>query len=470
MQSKLTITSTSALALLCGATSCEQSAAERPNIVIIYTDDMGIGDLSCYNSGWIQTPNIDRLADEGIKFNNFYSAAPVSSASRVAITTGMFPANWGINTFLAAKEMNEECWQHDYLVAEAPSMARQLQAAGYKTAHIGKWHMGGGRKVVAPSITEYGFDEYLSTWESPDPAKEITSKEWIWSLTDSIQRWDRTQYFVDKSLEFLAKHKGEPCFVNLWPDDVHSPWVHNPETAIDKPIYYIEENFRPVMERYDREIGRFMEGLERLGLRDNTIVIFTSDNGPSPSFESKRTVGMRGTKNSLYEGGVNMPFIISWPAGIKECGVVDDESVISSVDLFPALCKIAGAELPEQIELDGEDISATLLGECSFERTKPLIWCFGWTPRFVRYVVPENNSPHLAIRKGDWKLLTNIDGSATELYNMVSDRNERQNVAEKHSSLVAELKAEVLDWWASQQKNMNLVAVGREPKAKKNKK
>ena len=148
----------------------------RPNIIIIYTDDMGIGDLSCTNTGWIETPAIDRLASQGLVMNNYYSAAPVSSPSRVGLTTGMFPMEWGINTYLQARKGNAACEQADYLSADAPSMARILHDAGYATGHFGKWHMGGGRDVTdAPQITRYGFDEYCSTWESPDPAPELTA-------------------------------------------------------------------------------------------------------------------------------------------------------------------------------------------------------------------------------------------------------------------------------------------------------
>ncbi len=199
---------------------------EKPNILIIYTDDMGIGDLSCYNTGWTKTPNLDQIASEGLIINNYYSAAPVSSASRVGLTTGMFPLQWGgINTYLSDKKHNSNCEQFDYLSTSAPSMARILKDAGYNTGHFGKWHMGGGGRDVknAPQITEYGFDEYISTWESPDPDPVITGSNWIWSDKDEVKRWSRTAYFVDKTLDFLSRHKGEPCFVNLWPDDMHTP-------------------------------------------------------------------------------------------------------------------------------------------------------------------------------------------------------------------------------------------------------
>lgn len=145
---------------------------------------------------------------------------------------------------------------------------------------------GGGRDVIdAPQITEYGFDEYISTWESPNPDPVITDSAWIWSRTDQVKRWDRTAYFVDKTLDFLKRHKGEPCFVNLWPDDMHTPWVPSQKTMdSERTSWTTPPNFKEVLTEYDKQIGRLMEGLTKLGLEKNTIVIFTSDNGPALAF------------------------------------------------------------------------------------------------------------------------------------------------------------------------------------------
>ena len=247
---------------------------QKPNIVIIYTDDMGIGDLSCYNSGWVATPNIDKLASQGLKFNHYYTSSPVSSPSRVGLTTGMFPSEWGINTFLHERKGNADCEQCDYLDSNAPTMAKSLKAAGYATAHIGKWHMGGGRDVDdAPQIPKYGFDEYVTTYEGPDPDPLITASNWIWSEKDSIQRWDRTAYFVDKTLDYLARHKDKPCFVNLWPDDMHDPWIPSSGFYPISESWASRNNFVAVLTQYDKQIGRLMEGLEQLGIRENTLVI-----------------------------------------------------------------------------------------------------------------------------------------------------------------------------------------------------
>jgi arylsulfatase A-like enzyme len=282
---------------------------EKPHIIIIYTDDMGIGGLSCYNSGWIQTPNIDKLATGGLKFNNYYSASPVCSPSRPAITTGIFPTELGINTFLSSRKSNAETEQFDFLDPSYPSMARVLKGIGYKTSHIGKWHMGGGRDVDdAPQITEYGFDEYVTTYEGPDPDPLITASDWIWSKEDSIKRWDRTRYFVDKALDFLSRNGDSPCFVNFWPDDMHDPWIPSKE-FYGRKTWKSKETFVPVLKEYDKQIGRLMEGLKKLGMFENTLVIFTSDNGAYPTFDQIRTNSQRGAKNSLFEGGSECPLL-----------------------------------------------------------------------------------------------------------------------------------------------------------------
>jgi arylsulfatase A-like enzyme len=427
-------------------------AVEKPHIVIIYTDDMGIGDLSCYNNGWTATPNIDYLAANGLRFNHYYTASPVSSPSRVSLTTGMFPTEWGVNTFLHERAGNMKCEQVDYLDASAPSMAKALKEIGYSTAHIGKWHMGGGRDVDdAPQIPLYGFDEYVSTYESPDPDKLITASDWIWSKQDSIKRWERTGYFVDKALDFLSRYKNNPCFVNLWPDDMHDPWIPQKDFFDDRKSWTSRSNFIAVLEEYDRQIGRFVDGLKKLGMLENTLIIFTSDNGALPTFDQIRTNGLRGSKVSLYEGGIRMPFIISWPAKIK-AGEVEDESVICSVDIFPSLCAVTGAKMPEGFNYSGEDMSESLLGIKAQHREKDIVWDFGRNQFFGRPPQPYHQSPHLGIRRGDWKVLVNADGTRLELFNIKEDPNETTNISGKYPQMAAEMSEKVINWYFTKRK------------------
>lgn len=426
------------------------AATQRPNIVFILTDDMGYGDVGCYGGKFVPTPNIDQLAKEGTKFTQFYVAAPICSPSRVGLLTGNFPARWKIHTFLQTRAGNHAANQADFLDAKAPSIARTLKSAGYVTGHFGKWHMGGGRDVKnAPGFAAYGFDEHASTWESPDPDPNLTASDWIWSSQDKVKRWDRTAYFVDKSLDFLKRHKGQPCYVNLWPDDVHTPWVPD-GSDLQRPHRDTDDSevsFDAVLREYDKQVGRFMAGLKELGLDQTTIVVFASDNGPNPDFKNVRCGGMRGRKGSLYEGGTSEPFIVRW-TGKTPAGRVDEKTVVNGVDLFPTFCKLAGASLPSHAQMDGVDVSKSFFGQ-NIERTKPMFWEFGG-PKAIKRPAARNLSPNLAVRDGYWKLLVNEDGSRVELYDLKTDRNETKNVAEENPAIAKRLTLAALQWWKKQ--------------------
>lgn len=418
---------------------------QPPNIIIILTDDMGYGDISCFGGGSFSTPNIDRLAKTGMKCNGYYSAAPICSPSRAGLLTGTYPARWNFSTYLDNRKHNKNAEQADYLDPKAPGMARFFKAGGYATGHFGKWHMGGGRDVTnAPGFEQYGFDEHASTYESPDPDPLLTATNWIWSDKDSIKRWNRTGYFVDRTLDFMRKHKGRPCFVNLWPDDVHTPWV--PQNAKDDNLKpQSEEAFRAVLKEYDVQIGRLLDSLKSMGLDKNTIVIFTSDNGPLPSFKATRAAGLRGTKLSLYEGGTRMPFLISWPGHIP-AGATENSSTLSAIDLLTTLSSMAGVKLPKDYKSDGEDRSAVFLGKPS-ARKKDIYWEYGRNDTAFSYPRAIDRSPNLAIRSGEWKLLMNHNGADVQLYNIIKDKNETNNLAAAEPAITARLKNKLAAWW-----------------------
>ena len=420
--------------------------AQKPNIILILTDDMGYSDIGVYGGDFAPTPNIDRMAREGIKFTQYYSASPICSPSRTGILTGMHPARWNITSYLHEKAENRKCEQADYLKSEAPTVARVLKSAGYATGHFGKWHMGGGRDVTdAPNIRNYGFDEYSSTWESPDPDPLLTAANWIWSEKDSIKRWNRTGYFVDKTLDFLKRHKNQPCFVNLWPDDVHTPWVPSQERLGLYPNGPVEERkFRAVLDEYDRQMGRLLDGIKALGIDSNTLVIFTSDNGPLPSFKGSRAKDLRGSKLSLYEGGIRMPFIVRWP-GHTPSGLVDSQSVLYACDLFPTFCHLAGAKIPSQFAFDGQNVSKILSGKPSGE-SRILYWEYGRNNSSFSFPQGKDRSPNLALRQGKWKLLVNFDGTGTELYNLETDQQESVNLADEYPGMVRKYKSRLMRW------------------------
>ncbi len=408
---------------------------------------MGCGDLGCYGGDLAPTPNIDRLAREGLRFTQYYSASPICSPSRTGLLTGMYPARWRITSYLQTRKGNRACEQADFLDPQAPSLARALKAAGYATGHFGKWHMGGGRDVTnAPPFAAYGFDEHASTYESPEPHPDLTATNWIWSAHDKVKRWDRSAYFVDRTLDFLKRHRDQPCYVNLWPDDVHTPWVPGQERLAEHPNGAEgERSLIGVLAEYDRQVGRLLAGLKQLGLDEKTLLIFTSNNGPLPTFQGRRAAGLRGSKLSLYEGGIRMPFIVRWP-GRAPAGRTDDRTVLGAVDLFPTLCVLAGAPLPKGAALDGVDLSDALLGRAIATRSKGLFWEYGRNEHAFAYPKGAGRSPNVAIREGDWKLLVNADGSRRELYNLAADPKESANLAEEQPALASRLGAQALEW------------------------
>lgn len=432
---------------VCLAVTCLRLAgaepARPPNVIVILADDMGIGDLGCYGGRQTPTPRIDRLAAEGTRFTHYYSASPICSPSRAGIITGMYPARWHITSFLQTRKGNAGCEQADFLDPRAPSLPRALKAAGYATAHFGKWHLGGGRDVTAaPKFAAYGYDEHAGTYESPEPHPDLTATDWIWSPQDKVKRWERTAFFVDRTLDFLKRHRDGPCFVNLWPDDVHTPWV--PDEVSDRKD--LPKNFRPVLAELDHQIGRLLDGLNSLGIADDTLVLFTSDNGALPTFGGARSGGFRGSKLTLYEGGIRMPFIVRWPGRIP-AGRVEDATIVSAVDLLPSLCAIAGAKLPVGHRADGFDLSAVWRGRKG-EGRPPLFWEYGRNDEFFRFPAGAR-SPNLAVRHDRWKLLVYADGSRPELYDLVADPAESRNLATDQPARVRELTRLALDWRAT---------------------
>ena len=411
---------------------------EKPNIIFFLADDLGPGDIGPYGGKIAPTPNLDRLMRGGTKFTQFYQAAPICSPSRCGLITGSFPARWNITSYLQTKKGNRECEQADYLDAKAPSLPRVLQEAGYATAHIGKWHLGGGRDVKnMPPFAAYGYDEGVGTWESPQPHPDITATDWIWSPQDKFKRWERTRFFVDKSLDFLARHQNKPCFINLWPDDVHTPWVPGDgDGALPKGD--TREKLKRVVIENDKQIGRLMDNLP-----PNTLLIYASDNGPLPTFKGERATGLRGSKLSLYEGGIRLPFMAYWPGHVP-AAKTDDSTLICGVDMLPTLATIGGAKLPDAA-LDGENLSAALLGTPQ-TRKQPLFWEYGRNNQSFAYPPGRDRSPNVAMREGNWKLLINADGSEAELYDLQNDPNEEKNLTKEQPEIATRLSAAALAW------------------------
>jgi uncharacterized sulfatase len=435
-------------------------AAQRPNIVVVFIDDMGWADFSCFGNKDAETPHIDRLAAEGLRFHQFYVNSPICSPSRTALTTGQYPQRWRITSYLENRDSNERRGMAQWLDPAAPSLARFLQQAGYATGHFGKWHMGGQRDVDdAPPISRYGFDESLTNFEGMGakllpltlkPGDTEPGKIWqdavrlggpvVWK-----QRSEITAGFVDAAIPFIdrATRAGKPFYINLWPDDVHSPfWPPVEEWADGKRGLYLS-----VLREMDRQLGRLFEHLRKTPeLRDNTLVIVCSDNGHEPGAGSSQP--FRGSKAMLYEGGIRSPLIVWAPGRIAEekAGTVNNRSVFAAFDLVPSLLAAAGVAAPEGVAFDGEDLSAALLGKSGASREAPIFWR---RPPDRKRIDRSPPLPDLAVREGKWKLLCDFDGSRPELYDLEADPGESRNLAGDEADLAQRLSAAVIAWHRS---------------------
>jgi arylsulfatase A-like enzyme len=434
------------------------AGARPPNVLFVLIDDMGYGDLSCYGEKRVHTDHIDRLAAEGIRFTQFYVNAPICSPSRTALMTGQFPARWKITSYLASRIENDRRGMPQWLDPAAPTLARQLQAAGYATGHFGKWHMGGQRDVgEAPLITEYGFEKTLTTFEGlgdrvlpmldafdGKPARKyalgsdkLGRGEIVWKDRSAV-----TTSFVEAAIKFMETAQGEdkPFFVNVWPDDVHSPFF--PPKALrgdeSKKSLYLG-----VVQATDDQLAPLFDYVRNSPkLRENTLIVVASDNGPEPGAGSAGP--FRGHKGNLYEGGIREPLIV-WGPGLvakSAAGTVNDSTVVAGVDVLPSVMAISEGQIAAGQIVDGEDLSASLLGKEKGARTKPLYWL-----RPPDRPGPLNDPfPDLAVREGKWKLLVNEDGGKPQLYDLGMDVAEKNNLADQQPQVVERLKKMVMEW------------------------
>ncbi len=433
-------------------------AAKKPNNLFILIEDMGYGDLSCYGGTRVQTPMIDGLAKEGVRFTQFYVNSPICSPSRTAFTTGQYPGRWAITSYLDNRELDHKRGVADWLDPKAPSLARYFLNAGYYTAHVGKWHMGGQRDVDdAPLIQEYGFITSVTNFEGPgervlplfephadgspfhhyptsSSAEQGGSIHWV-------KRHKVTEYYVDRAIKEIeaAAKANKPFYINLWLDDVHTPLQAPPKLRRDGSK---TGNYLGVMDEMDRQLGRVFEYVRsKPALRDNLLILVSSDNGPEDG--CGLTGGLRGGKCRLYEGGNRSPLIVWGPSIVPSSavGTTNDKTVLAAMDFAPSLTALAKVPVPADVHFDGLNMADALVGRTSPKREQDIMW--------VR--PPDRPGPHhiwpdLAIRDGDMKLLVNRDGSKPELFNLVDDPKEEHNLADKNPDLVRRLSEKVIQW------------------------
>lgn len=426
--------------------------AGPPNVLFIYADDLGYGDLGSYGHPVMQTPNIDALAKQGMTFTNYYAPSALCSPSRAGVLTGRAPYRTGIKSWIPENS-------GVYLKSEEITLAEVLKAEGYATALIGKWHLNSNlASDDEAQPTDQGFDYFYghNAFQIPTNRNPVN----IYRDSELLPQQDgfTAQLYVDEAIGWLErKADSQPFFLFLGMAEPHTP-IENPReyneiyaNFTDGPVVPIPSGLPAIPlekltprgpgEYYanitymDAQLGRLLHWLDRKNLSDNTIVVFTSDNGPVTSdwlnwWEVNAygsTGGYRGRKHYLYEGGIKVPAVIRYPA-IVEAGSISDELVIGT-DLFVTLAQLGGGRIPADRPIDGIDVRAVLSGGKLPQRT-------------VFWALDSVSDLEFAIRSGDWKLFVDRDGNPRELYDLSSDPLEFFDKSDDEPDIVADLMAQ----------------------------
>ena len=452
------------LLLIFGA--CQIYAAKPTNFIQILTDDQGWGDLHSYGRDELKTPYIDQLAADGIKFSDCYSSAGVCSPSRAAILTGRTPYRNGVSNWL-----NTGSKMH--LHASEITLPQLLRNKGYQTAHFGKWHLShysnnkgkapfvfGGEHATPPEPTmnAYGYDYWFATGNVARPSHRNPENFFRNGKPVGPLQGFSAQLIAQEVETWFKKHRAadKPFFMTVWLHEPHGPISSDPRFM---ELYPEADNklqtYLGNITQIDEAVGAIVRSLETAGLTDNTLIWYTSDNGPAGADEHNlksnfrgSTGGFRGRKAHTYEGGIRVPSIIKWPAGFKAAGLptgtVSAEPIIGH-DIFPTLLEIAGVPLPIDRVIDGTSILPLLCNQ-SLKRERPLYW----RNRKLTYRV--------AIRDGDWKILSDSKRSTWTLYNLVSDPKETTDLSKSHPERFERMKTALIaydndvlingrDWW-----------------------
>ena len=417
-----------AFAILLFAGSPGIAAGRLPNIVLILADDLGVNDLGCYGRKDHSTPHLDRLASEGLRFTSAYAAAPVCSPSRAALLTGRHPARLHLTTFLPGRpDRLSQRLLHPAIRMELPleerTLAEILKEAGYVSACIGKWHLGGagfgplqqgfdvasaGRANTTPSETEGGKGEY-----------DLTAR----------------------AEAFITENRDRHFFLYLAHNNPHIPLAARTD-LIERNRNAFNPLYAAVVETLDDSVGLLLGRIDSLGLRRDTLVIFTSDNGGLHVPELRddpptHNTPFRAGKGFLYEGGLRVPMIMRWPGRVPS-GKTEAQPVINA-DLMPTLLELAGLRVPAG--LDSQSIAGRLAGRPS-RHVRTLFWHY---PHYSN----QGSRPAGAVREGDWKLIENYEDGSLELYNLAADEGEKENLAARDPARCAAMRKKLADWRAS---------------------
>jgi arylsulfatase A len=419
--------------------------AKRPNIVFILVDDLGWADVGCFGSKFYQTPNIDRLAAQGLRFTDAYAACAVCSPTRASILTGKYPARLHLTDWIAGEgdapnhALLVPQWRK-FLPLEEVTIAEALKPAGYVSASIGKWHLGGPKYFPQ----HQGFDVNVAGGDIGHPASYFWPYEGPTHTVPGLKAGGRageylTDRLTDAAEDFLEQHKAGPFFLYFAHYAVHTPL----QGKADVVAKY--KNKRPVdgqtnavyaamVEGVDDSVGRILRKLDALGIATNTVVVFMSDNGGLWPYATSNAP-LRAGKGYAYEGGVREPLIVKWPgvtAPGTQCGVP-----VSSIDFFPTLLEIAGLKAPGPV--DGLSLVPLLQRSGGIER-QALYWHYPhyWSGTKVR--------PFGAVRAGDWKLIEFYEDMRVELYNLRDDQGEAHDLAQEKPQKTDELRALLHGW------------------------
>lgn len=452
------LSSTIVLTALSAAISATD-ATEKPNVILIIADDLGWTDLGCFGSKYYQTPNVDRLCREGIKFTSVYTCGPNCAPTRACLMSGLYSPRHGIYTVQTGargKEEHRKMIPVENKVTLDPSyvtLGEAIQAAGYVTAHAGKWHLGAAGEA---GPKEQGFDFNIGGNHTGSPKGGYFSPYKNPELPDGPQGENLTDRLSAEIDGFIRGHKDRPFFVYLPYYAVHTPI----QAKSDLTAKYAKREphgghknpkYAAMIETMDTGIGRILDTLDELDLTKKTVVLFSSDNGGVGGYAAAGVKGageitdqapLRGGKGMLYEGGVRVPLIVRWP-GVVRPGSQSSEPLIS-VDFYPTLAEIVGADTPDPS--DGVSFTPLLKDPSTTLDRDGLFWHFPGYLQASGKLGTWRTTPGGGILRGNWKLLEFFEDGRLELYNLADDIGQKKNLAATNTAMRDELHGRLLEW------------------------